>query len=362
MSLQYKVEVSRNIMTQFESENDVASGDKAGHYAPVGRTMPSPEPLSPTSPWLRAGTELLGSFLVCFVIYMAYTLSAPLYNPNLAFIALATGLAYAATTLIFGRVSGGQFNPAVTIAAMLTSKTKPLDGLLYIVAQVLGGIAAGAVFKSVLPVSQSLPIKVWLTYGVNGFESGSVSYSALNGAGTSFSITVAILVEVVAGILIVATAMSTIRADGSVTSNQPWAMGLAYAAGAAFTYPVTGAALNPARATGIAIFAQNQGLTQQPLQQLWVFWIVPVLASALVALVMVSRGLLANGNAEDNADEEESQDALVFTTTSGDDMAAYETGDTAPDGEQLSVEQADAGVGDDQAKPQTNADDGVESN
>ncbi|MCH4208547.1 MIP/aquaporin family protein [Bifidobacterium sp.] len=324
--------------------------------------------------WLRVGAELLGSFLVCFVIYMAYTLSAPLYNPNLAFIALATGFAYAVVTFVFGRISGGQLNPAVTVAAMLTSKTRPLDGVLYIIVQVLGGIAAGAVYKSVLPSSQSLPIKIWLTYGVNGFESGSVSYSALNGAGTSFGITVAILVEVVAGILIIATAMSTIGADGAGTSRQPWAMGIAYAAGAALTYPITGAALNPARSTGIAIFAQNQGLTQQPLQQLWVFWIVPVLAAALVALVMVARELFANGSAiegaafendiaeedaaEDSTAEEESDDALVFTTGNGGEAVDANAGDAAD--QPVSVEQTNAGVGNDQAEPQSNTDNGIE--
>ena len=64
-------------------------------------------------------------------------------------------------------------------------------------------------------------------------------------------------------------------------------MGFAYGVGAAITYPVTGAALNPARATGIAIFAQNQGLSQEPLQQLWVFWICPILAAAVVALAAI---------------------------------------------------------------------------
>ena len=65
------------------------------------------------------------------------------------------------------------------------------------------------------------------------------------------------------------------------------AIGAAYGLGVAMTYTVTGAALNPARATGIALFGQNQGLSTQPLQQLWIFWLAPVLAAAIVALVMI---------------------------------------------------------------------------
>ncbi|WP_419465479.1 MIP/aquaporin family protein [Bifidobacterium tibiigranuli] len=298
--------------------------------------------------WLRVAAELLGSFLIFIVIYLAYALSAALYGANLAFIAVATGLVYAIVTFVLGRISVGHFNPAVTIAAMLTSKTQLLDGLLYIIAQVLGGIAAGAVFKSVLPVSQSLPVKLWFTYAANGFESGSVSSTALKGAGVSFSITLAILVEVIAGVLIVAAAMSTLGKDGKGTSHQPWAMGLAYGAGAAFTYPVTGAALNPARATGVAIFAQNQGLTQEPLQQLWVFWIVPVLAAALVALVMVAQELFAKSAAT----------TAVAAVTEPEAVQA----DAAAAADEGSVEQSDADVRDDQADSQGNANEGIEAN
>ena len=349
-------------MTQFESENGIAPSSEEGVASQdaaqattyddaasnLNTANATPAISATANLWLRVAAELLGSFLIFIVIYLAYALSAALYGANLAFIAVATGLVYAIVTFVLGRISGGHFNPAVTIAAMLTSKTQLLDGLLYIIAQVLGGIAAGAVFKSVLPVSQSLPIKLWFTYAANGFESGSVSSTALKGAGVSFSITLAILVEVIAGVLIVAAAMSTLGKDGKGTSRQPWAMGLAYGAGAAFTYPVTGAALNPARATGVAIFAQNQGLTQEPLQQLWVFWIVPVLAAALVALVMVAQELFAKSAAT----------TAVAAVTEPEAVQA----DAAAAADEGSVEQSDADVRDDQADSQGNANEGIEAN
>lgn len=236
---------------------------------------------------LRVGAELVGSFIVCFAIYSICTFGSAIYGVNMAFIAPLTGLAYAAVTMMFGAAAGAQFNPAISIASMLVGKTRVLDGILYIIAQVLGGIGAGAATRFLLPTSEQVTLKIWMTPVINGFDKNSVSYATLGSYGVSFSITLAIVVELIAGIIIVATALNTTGTDGKSNTQHAIAMGFAYGVGAAITYPVTGAALNPARATGIAIFAQNQGLSQEPLQQLWVFWICPILAAAVVALAAI---------------------------------------------------------------------------
>ena len=72
---------------------------------------------------LRVGAELVGSFIICFAIYAICSLGSAVYGINMAFIALLTGIVYAAATVIFGSISGAQFNPAVSVAAMLTGKT-----------------------------------------------------------------------------------------------------------------------------------------------------------------------------------------------------------------------------------------------
>ena len=95
----------------------------------------------------------MGSFIICFAIYAICSLGSAVYGINMAFIALLTGIVYAAVTVIFGSISGAQFNPAVSVAAMLTGKTHVLDGILYIIAQVLGGIGAGAAIRFLLPTS-----------------------------------------------------------------------------------------------------------------------------------------------------------------------------------------------------------------
>lgn len=91
---------------------------------------------------------------------------------------------------------------------------------------------------------------MWLTPAVNGFENGSVSYSLLTQYGITFSITLAIVVEVVASLIVVATAMSSLGDHDESSDRHVIAMGLAYGLATAISYPVTGAGLNPARSTG----------------------------------------------------------------------------------------------------------------
>lgn len=321
--------------------------------------------------WARVGAELLGSFLVCFATYMIASFGSAIYGVNMAFVVIGTGLAYAVATLMLGKASGGQFNPAVTLAAMLTSKTGPIDGILYIVAQVLGGIAAGGLLRSLLPTSSQVTYKVWLGYAVNGFGHGSVSYSTLGNYGINFDIKLALIVEIIAGLVITGTAMQAL--DIKSTGKRSLAVGLAYALATAITFPITGAGLNPARSTGIAIFAQNLGLSQQPLQQLWVFWISPILAAAVIALTMIIMQLAArqqavpmqlveedvvfapeNEDGEFAADEQQRQ-ADGESETGAETTAA--TGKAADD--DASEHEADAEVGHEQSKSQSDSNTGV---
>ncbi|WP_033492300.1 aquaporin [Bifidobacterium biavatii] len=239
---------------------------------------------------MRTLAELVGSFLVCFALYAIGSFGTSIYGANMAFVAVGTALAYAGVTTLLAGVSDVQLNPAVTIAAVLVSRTPVVDAVAYVVAQVVGAIGAGALLRFLLPTSSSIAEKVWLTPAVNGYAEGSVSYSTVNSVGISFGVTMAIAVEVVASLIIVGTAMRLFAAKDDDRRPRDYAllMGVAYGVGAAITYPITGASLNPARATGIALFAQGQGLTAEPLGQLWVFWVCPVLAAAVVSLVMIA--------------------------------------------------------------------------
>lgn len=272
-------------MTAFESPD--VHNDGSVSAAPTNHTNRAGHARAHGSLAMKVLAECFGSFLICLAIYLICSFGTTIYQVNMAFIALGIGVTYAAVTVLLGGVSGGQFNPAITLASMLTSKTRPAEGVLYIIAQVIGAIGSGAILRFLLPTSEQITLKIWLLPAVNGFENGSVAYSTINQVGLSFGIVLAIIVEIVASIVIVGAAMRSTDEDGKPRADYATVMGLSYGLGAAITYPVTGAALNPARATGIAIFAQGQGLNAEPLQQLWVFWVCPVLAAAMVALVMI---------------------------------------------------------------------------
>lgn len=314
--------------------------------------MTSEQNITREQPWpLRVGAELVGTFLICFAIYVFSTFGSIVFQLNLAYIALGTGLVYAAAATALGGVSGGQFNPAVTVAAVLASKTKLVDGVLYVIAQVIGAIAAGFAVVKLLPTSEQVTSTVWLSPAVNGFEKGSVSYSLLTQYGITFSITLAIVVEVVASLIVVAAAMSTMGKNGEGSDRYTATMGIAYAIAVAISYPVTGAGLNPARSTGIAVAAVNEGLTQNPLQQLWVFWIAPVLAAAVVALVMIIVQMATTAKPK----AEPTDEGDMADLEAADEQAAE---DSAEDG--VAEQAVEAEVRDQQADAESNADEGIE--
>ena len=328
---------------------------------------------------LRVGGELVGSFLICLGIYLFSTIGLTLYGPYLSFVALATGLIYAGVTMMLAKVCQAQFNPAITVASMLVSKTRVLDGILFILAQVLGALAAGAlVMRVILPTSDAVTVAQWMSYVNNGFDDGSFSYGQLSQAGVSFGIAAAIVVEVVAGMIIAGAAMRMTDEQGAPLQGYGLAMGVAYGACAAFAAPVTGAALNPARSTGIAVFSSFEDLTQNPLDQLWVFWICPVLAAALVALPMIvvqmvrgsQTSRIAIVDADDRSDagtesEGESETSVEDVTdadvTDADTADADADASDADDMPESADEHADAEVGGQQADAQGDADEGVES-
>ena len=263
---------------------------------------------------LRVCAESAGSFLLCFAIYAFSTWGSAVYGINIVFFALATGLAYAAVTAIFSRVSGGQLNPAITVASMLVSKTKILDGILYVIAQVIGAIAAGFAVVKLLPTSEQVAAKVWLTPAVNGFENGSVSYSLLTQYGITFSITLAIVVEVVASLIVVATAMSSLGDHGESSDRHIIAMGLAYG-----------------------------------------------LAAAVVALVMIIAQMMTTPKVPAAGDLPQTDaDANADTLDDGEffDQAASSDGDSAE--KDVAEESKEAEVGNQQADSQGDADEGVE--
>lgn len=252
----------------------------------------------------RIFAEFIASVFAIFTIYTFSSVVTAMYGVNVLLIAAGTGLAYAAAISIAAKVSGGHVNPAVTIASMLTGRTSYISGILYIIAQVLGALVAASITIFILPQTKMVPEKTWFAPVVNGFESASISANQLKSVNASFGVISALIVEIIAVLIIVATAMTYTREDGSAKCTYAAHMGIAYSVGAFITYQITGSGLNPARSTGIAILAQSKKLATAPLSQLWVFWIAPVFAAALVGFVMLISKLVRSSSKDSNSVKE----------------------------------------------------------
>ncbi|MEM9745119.1 MAG: aquaporin Z [Actinomycetota bacterium] len=186
-------------------------------------------------------------------------------------ISFAFGLTVLTGAYALGHISGGHFNPAVTIGLIVGGRFAPAKALGYVLAQLVGAILAAAVIFGVAS-------------GEDGWEIGEgAGVFASNGYGDfspgGYALGAAFLVEVVltAVFLIVilgATAKKAAPAMGGL------AIGLALTLIHLISIPVTNTSVNPARSTSQAIFA---GADQ--LGQLWLFWVAPIIGAAIGAAI-----------------------------------------------------------------------------
>jgi aquaporin TIP len=216
----------------------------------------------PDSPVRPMVAEAIGTFTLCFVGILAITAGkitdAPPGTVSLASIALAHGLAIAVMVAALGAISGGHFNPAVTFGFVVTGRMTPVRGALYWVAQLLGAFVAGAVLVGVFgakTVADGTPV---LTEGVP------------TGAG--------ILLEAVTTFFLVLVVFGTAVDERAPKSVFPFAIGLTVALDIMAIGPLTGAAMNPARAFGPALASGHWD------DQL-VYWVGPLLGGAAAALL-----------------------------------------------------------------------------
>lgn len=180
-------------------------------------------------------------------------------------IGMAFGLTVLTGAYAFGHISGGHFNPAVTVGLFTAGRFPARDVVLYVVAQVVGGIIAAAVLFEIAS-------------GAAGF-SAQASGFASNGYGDHspqhFSMNAALITEVVM------TFMFLIVILGATSYTEPAgfapiAIGLCLTLIHLISIPVTNTSVNPARSTAVAIFQGTWAV-----QQLWLFWVAPIVGGAL---------------------------------------------------------------------------------
>jgi aquaporin Z len=213
----------------------------------------------------RVVAEFLGTFFLTFGGCGAAVLAAKFPGTGIGFagVALAFGLTVLTMSYAVGPISGGHFNPAITIGLWAGRRFSAGHILPYIIAQVLGAIAAAAVLYVIAS-------------GKPGFEAGGFAangFGALSPGG--YSMMSGLICEVVMTFffLLVIMGATSPNAPGGFA---PISIGLALTLIHLVSIPVTNTSVNPARSTGPALFAGGAYVAQ-----LWMFWLAPIVGGIL---------------------------------------------------------------------------------
>ncbi|MDC9594564.1 aquaporin Z [Xenorhabdus sp. IM139775] len=218
----------------------------------------------------KLSAEFLGTFWLVLGGCGSAVLAAAFPQLGIGFVgvSLAFGLTVVTMAYAVGHISGGHFNPAVTLGLYAGGRIAAKDVIPYIIAQVIGGIAAAAILYLIAS-------------GKSGFDATATGFAS-NGYGEhspgGFSLQAAIIIE------LVLTAFFLIVILGATDKNAPagfapLAIGLALTLIHLISIPVTNTSVNPARSTAVAIFQGTWAL-----EQLWVFWLIPLIGGAIGGL------------------------------------------------------------------------------
>ncbi|EUB96139.1 Aquaporin Z [Rhizobium sp. CF080] len=216
----------------------------------------------------KLAAEFFGTFWLVFGGCGSAVLAAAFPDLGIGFVgvALAFGLTVLTMAYAVGGISGGHFNPAVSVGLTVAGRFPASSLLAYVVAQVVGAIVAALVLYLIAS-------------GKAGFQLGGF---ASNGYGEhspgGYSLTSALLIELVlTGFFIFIILGAT--GPKAPAGFAPIAIGLALTLIHLISIPVTNTSVNPARSTGVALIVGDWALGQ-----LWLFWVAPIVGAVLGAL------------------------------------------------------------------------------
>lgn len=201
----------------------------------------------------RAAAELVGTFTLIFIGGGAGIVA----GNDLVAVALAHGLAIAIMVSALGHISGGHFNPAITFGFVVTRRIEPLVAIAYWLAQLAGAILAALILRGIFPGEAGL---------------ASVPHAPAISDGK------ALVIELILTFFLVWVVFATaVDPRGAFKSIAGLAIGLTITMDIFMGGPLTGAAMNPARAFGPELV---QGFWGEG----WVYWAGPLLGAAVAAL------------------------------------------------------------------------------
>jgi len=196
----------------------------------------------------------------------------PQLGIGFAGVALAFGLTVLTMVYAVGGVSGGHFNPAVTVGLAFGGRIPWSDVIQYVIAQVLGGIAGAAILYVIATGKAGADIGSFATNGYDAHSPGK------------YGMVAALVIEIV-----MTFGFVTIILGATDKKAHPAAAGLAIGLALTLihlvTIPVTNTSVNPARSTAPALFVGGAALSQ-----LWLFWVAPLVGGAIAGLAYGALG------------------------------------------------------------------------
>lgn len=214
--------------------------------------------------------EVFGTFWLVFGGCGSAVLAAgfPILGIGFAGVALAFGLTVLTMAYTLGHISGGHFNPAVTLGLVAGKRFPAKDLIPYWVAQIVGAVTAAGVLYV---IASGKP--TFTTAG--GFASNGYGVHSPGG----YSLVACLLVEIVLTMFFLLVIMGS--TDKRVPNGfAPLAIGLGLTLIHLISIPVTNTSVNPARSTGPALFVGGWAL-----KQLWLFWLAPLVGGALGGVI-----------------------------------------------------------------------------
>lgn len=233
----------------------------------------------------RLGAELLGTYVLVLGGTGAAVFAAAIIkddqNTGLGIGFLGVSLAFGLTVLCMayavGHISGGHFNPAITLGLAAARRFEWKDAAAYIITQVVAAIAASATVFAIA-INKAGATKDSIT------EAGAL---AANGYGDhspdGYALAAGLIAEIVltAVFLIVIMGVTDKRASKGFAAL---AIGLSLTLIHLISIPITNTSVNPARSTGPAVVSGIAG-ESWPLAQLWLFWLAPIVGGVIGAVV-----------------------------------------------------------------------------
>lgn len=218
----------------------------------------------------KYGAEFFGTFWLVLGGCGSAVLAASFPEVGIGWVGVSFAFGLTVLTMAFaiGHISGCHLNPAVTVGLWYGGRFPVNQIIPYIIAQVLGAIAAGGVLYVIASGQAGFDLSGG--FASNGFgEHSPGGYSLLAAAVTEIVMTMMFLIVILGA-----------TDDRAPQGFAPIAIGLCLTLIHLISIPVTNTSVNPARSTGVAIFAGDWALAQ-----LWLFWVAPIVGGVLGAIV-----------------------------------------------------------------------------